>query len=113
MPTGICSFWPAGDFSSSSPSHGKITCEEARRLAIAILGAVVKGDDPAEERATGRKAITMRELCERYLVAAQRGLIVGRRGLPKKTSTIADVAAELTSVHLGRNVAASSGRFER
>ena len=39
--------------------HGKITTEEARRLAIAILGAVVKGDDPAEERATNRKSITV------------------------------------------------------
>ena len=68
--------------------HGKITTEEARKLAIAILGAVVKGDDPAEERATGRKSITVRELCDRYLAAAERGLILGKRGLPKKASTI-------------------------
>ena len=69
-------------------AHGKITTEEARKLAIAILGAVVKGDDPAEERATGRKSITVRELCDRYLAAAERGLIMGKRGLPKKASTI-------------------------
>ena len=68
--------------------HGKITCEEARKQAIEILGAVVKGDDPAEERATGRKSITVRELCERYLAAAERGLIMGKRGLPKKAGTI-------------------------
>ena len=68
--------------------HGKITTEEARKLAIATLGAVVKGEDPAEERATGRKSITVRELCDRYLVAAERGLIMGKRGLPKKASTI-------------------------
>ena len=40
--------------------HGKMTTEEARKLAIATLGAVVKGEDPAEERATGRKSITVR-----------------------------------------------------
>ena len=68
--------------------HGKITTEEARKLAIATLGAVVKGEDPAEERATGRKSITVRELCDRYLAAAERGLIMGKRGLPKKASTI-------------------------
>jgi integrase len=67
--------------------HGKITTEEARKLAIAILGAVVKGDDPAEERATGRKAITVAQLCDRYLAAAERGLILSKRGAPQKAST--------------------------
>ncbi len=32
--------------------HGKLTAESARKLAIATMGEVVKGDDPAEERAT-------------------------------------------------------------
>ena len=63
-------------------AHGKITTEEARKLAIAILGAVVKGDDPAEERATGRKSITVRELCD--LAAAERGLIMGKRVCPRR-----------------------------
>jgi len=67
--------------------HGKITAEEARKQAIKILGAV-KGDDPAEERATGRKSLTVAALCENYLAAAERGLIVGKRGLPKKAGTI-------------------------
>ena len=48
-------------------AHGKITSEEARKQAIKILGSVVKGDDPAAERATNRKAITVAELCGRYL----------------------------------------------
>ena len=48
----------------------------------------MKGDDPAEERATGRKSLTVAELCDRYLAAAERGLIMGKRGLPKKAGTI-------------------------
>jgi hypothetical protein len=97
-----CRIWPTGkqvftaDYRNADGvrkrmvigPHGKITAEEARKQAIKILGAVVKGDDPAEERATGRKSITVRELCERYLVAAERGLLMGKRGLPKKAGTI-------------------------
>jgi integrase len=68
--------------------HGKITTEEARKLAISTLGAAVKGEDPAEERATQRKSITVRELCDRYIAAAGKGLIFGKRSKPKKPSTI-------------------------
>ncbi|MGO4667702.1 tyrosine-type recombinase/integrase [Bosea sp. 2RAB26] len=68
--------------------HGKVTCEEARKLALGILGSAVKGADPAEERASNRKALTVRELCEKYLSAAERGLLMGKRGLPKKASTV-------------------------
>jgi Arm DNA-binding domain len=38
-------------------AHGKITTEEARKLALQTLGSVVKGDDPAAERATRRSSI--------------------------------------------------------
>jgi integrase len=68
--------------------HGKITAEAARKLAIATLGQAVKGEDPAEERATRRKALTVKELCERYIEAADRGLIIGKGGRPKKASTL-------------------------
>lgn len=68
--------------------HGKITAEEARKLAISTLGAAVKGEDPATERATRRKSITVTELCDRYLKAAEQGLIFGKRNRPKKPSTI-------------------------
>ncbi len=68
--------------------HGKVTAEEARKLAIGTLGAVVKGEDPAAERATRRKSMTVRELCDRYLAAADAGLIFGKRDRPKKKSTI-------------------------
>src|SRR4051794_25051473 len=59
--------------------HGKLTTEEARKLAIATLGDVVKGGDPAEERATQRKSLTVRDLCDRYIKAAEKGLILGKR----------------------------------
>jgi integrase len=68
--------------------HGKLTTDEARRLALAALGSAVRGEDPAEERATRRKSITVRELCERYFAAADKGLILGKRNRPKKPSTI-------------------------
>jgi integrase len=68
--------------------HGKITAEAARKLAIATLGEAVKGEDPAEERVTRRKALTVKELCDRYIEAADRGLIMGKGGRPKKASTL-------------------------
>jgi integrase len=43
-----------------------LTCEQARSQAIAILAAVRNGDDPAIKREAGRKAITVRELAERF-----------------------------------------------
>lgn len=68
---------------------GKITCDEARKLALAALGGVAKGDDPLTERQTRRASLTVAELCERYLAAAEKGLILGKRRLPKKASTLA------------------------
>ena len=68
--------------------HGTVTCEEARKLAIAALGAVVKGEDPAGERITRRQSLTVRELCERYLAACEAGLILGKGNRPKKASTL-------------------------
>ncbi len=68
--------------------HGKLTAETARKLAIATMGEVVKGDDPAEERVTQRKSMTVKELCTRYMEAADKGLIMGKRNRPKKASTL-------------------------
>jgi integrase len=68
--------------------HGKITTEEARKLAIATLGSTVRGEDPAEERTTRRKSLTVAELCDNYLKAAEKGLIIGKSGRPKKASTL-------------------------
>ncbi len=68
--------------------HGKITAEEARKLAIATLGETVKGRDPAEERIQKRKALTVKELCGRYLAAAEKGLVLGKGDRPKKASSL-------------------------
>src|SRR4029450_990792 len=69
--------------------HGKITCEEARKLAIGILGSVVKGADAAAERAAHRKALTVSQLCKDYMQAAAKGLVLNKHRLPKKASTLA------------------------
>ena len=69
--------------------HGHLTCEQARKGAMALLGQVAQGEDPAEERATRRAAMTVKELCGRYKDALDKGLIMGKRGLPKKPLTMA------------------------
>ncbi|MDP1667575.1 site-specific integrase [Phaeovulum sp.] len=43
-----------------------LTCEQARSRAISIVAAARNGEDPAAERDAGRKAITVRELAERF-----------------------------------------------
>ena len=76
-------------------AHGKLTTEEARKLALQTLGDVLKGEDPAEERATRRKSMTVSDLCERYMVAAGKGLILGKGRQPKKPSTIVQDRARI------------------
>ncbi len=68
--------------------HGVWTPELARREAKVQLGRVARGDDPAEERQLDLQAITVKELCQLYLSDLERGLILGKRGRPKKQSTI-------------------------
>ncbi len=67
---------------------GVLTPDEARKLAKEKLAEVVKGGDPAEAKAEERKAMTVKQLCDEYLSAAEKGLILGKRGLPKKDSTL-------------------------
>jgi len=59
--------------------------DEARRL----LGAVARGEDPAGAKRAIRKAITVGELCDRYLADAKVGLVLTRFGSGKKASTLA------------------------
>ncbi|MGE0213656.1 MAG: Arm DNA-binding domain-containing protein, partial [Parvibaculaceae bacterium] len=69
--------------------HGVITTEQARKLAIETLGGVVlQKADPLLERKTRRKSLTVAELCDQYMKAARKGLVLGRRRYPKKASTI-------------------------
>ena len=68
--------------------HGVWTPETAKREAKSLLGDVAKGGNPAEDRQLDREAMTVRELCDRYLDDLDRGLILGKRGRPKKATTI-------------------------
>jgi len=68
--------------------HGPLTVEEARKQAKAVLGDVARGEDPQLDRATRRKSLTVKDLCEVYFEAADKGLVFGKRGKPKKASTL-------------------------
>lgn len=46
--------------------HGKITVDEARRLAKDVMGQVAMGVNPAEEIALERRAPTVASLCDRF-----------------------------------------------
>ena len=47
---------------------GKIAPDEARRAAKRILGSIAHGDDPAADRAQERRAATMKDLAESFLL---------------------------------------------
>lgn len=68
--------------------HGIWTPETARQEAKVQLGRVAKGDNPSEERQLDHQAITVKELCGLYIADLNAGLILGKGGRPKKTSTI-------------------------
>jgi integrase len=59
--------------------------EEARR----VLGDVARGEDPAGAKQATRQAVTVAELCDRYLTDAEAGLVLTRFGQGKKASTLA------------------------
>jgi len=69
-------------------NYGRLTPDQARREARRLLGDVERGLDPAEQRREERSAITVGDLCSEYLAKAEAGLIIGRKGLPKKASTL-------------------------
>jgi len=68
--------------------HGPLTPDAARKLAKRTLGEVARGADPANERDEQRKAMTVKQLCDAYFKATEKGLILGKRKLPKKPSTV-------------------------
>ena len=69
-------------------AFGALTPERARELAKLELARVIDGEDPADQRDQLRAMITLGKMCDLYLEAADAGLVLGRRGLPKKQSTI-------------------------
>lgn len=68
--------------------HGIWTPETARQEAKVQFGRVAQGDNPADERELDHKAITIKELCARYIVDLNAGLILGKGGRPKKSTTV-------------------------
>jgi Arm DNA-binding domain len=67
---------------------GVLTADEARKSAKQTLADVARGGDPAETRSEDRKAMTVRQLCRAYRNACEKGLILGKSGRPKKSSTL-------------------------
>ena len=65
------------------------TPEGAREKAREILGDVAKGQDPAADKMTTRRAATVTELCDLYWSDAEAGRLLTRRKVPKKDSTLA------------------------
>lgn len=64
------------------------TPDTARAEAVRLLGEVVKGGDPSADRRSARSAITMTDLCVRYLADAEAGRVLVRGGRPKKPGTL-------------------------
>jgi integrase len=69
-------------------TYGPLTVERAREMAKRELAKVVEGQDPASDRDERREASTVSQLCDLYMEAANAGLVLGRKGTPKKTSTL-------------------------
>ena len=59
--------------------HGRVTADQARRMAQETLGKVAAGEDPAAGRARSRSVPTLREAFDDYLAA----------GPARKDSTLA------------------------
>jgi integrase len=67
---------------------GTLTPDDARARAKRLLAEAEGGGDPSEDRHEARKALTVIELCEKYLEAARAGLVLTRFRKPKAASTI-------------------------
>ena len=85
--------------------YSRLTTDEARREARRLLSDVERGLDPAERRQQERNAITVGDLCLEYLAKAEAGLIIGRKGLPKKASTL-----EIDRGRIARHIAPLLGK---
>jgi integrase len=65
------------------------TPDLARREAQRLLLEIRRGADPTAEKLDRRTAITVEQLCRRYLADAEAGRLLIRGGQPKKPSTLA------------------------
>ncbi|HQS18807.1 site-specific integrase [Reyranella sp.] len=67
---------------------GVLAPEQARTLAKIELGRVAAGEDPSADRGADRKGLTVADLCDNYLTAAEKGIVLGKRRRPKSPLTI-------------------------
>lgn len=68
---------------------GTLTADEARAKARRLLAEVHNGGDPSAERHAKREALTVGEVCEKYLEAARAGNVTTRFRRTKRASTVA------------------------
>jgi hypothetical protein len=47
-------------------THGQLTCDQAREIAMQILSAVARGEDPQSDRLAAREAPTLSDFWNRY-----------------------------------------------
>jgi integrase len=64
------------------------TPDTARTEALRLLGEIVRRADPMAEKRALRGALTVGELCDRYLVDAEAGRLMTKRGGLKKQGTL-------------------------
>ena len=69
-------------------SYGRLTVEQAKKLARIELGLVAAGEDPAAVRIRKKQAQNVAELCDKYYSDAVSGKIL-YRGKTKSQSTLA------------------------
>ena len=70
-------------------AFGAYTVDQARERAKTIIQAAAEGRDPQREKQEARAALTVAELCKRYIEAAHVGLVTTRFKRPKRASTVA------------------------
>jgi hypothetical protein len=86
------------------------TPDSARARALELLNGIVRHRDPMAEKRALRGALTVSELCDRYLADAEAGTLLTKRGGVKKASTLvsdrARIAAHIKPLLGSRPVAA-------
>jgi integrase len=76
---------------------GTLTPDDARQEARIALSAVEKGGDPSATRKSARGAMTMSDLCRDYMVAAEKGLVLGKAKRPKSKTTLISDRSRISS----------------
>ncbi len=68
--------------------YGPFTVDQARTAAEEIIRTASMGIDPQRAKRETRVALSVQELCDRYMEQARAGLVMTRFGQPKRKSTV-------------------------